>query len=291
MATGNSMNMDEAGVQTYNTTTGDLTGSAMTQYAVVCGDANNKIQNVSGVGSSGQVLASNGAGSLPTWQSHPSAIFQPNAVIQEFDDFISSGLDVTAKLNWYNFGNSFLHHAQGVSGHDGILQADTGISSCLLTADAGANSCPFILGSGTFAINWVINIAGLSTAQNRYVLFCGLGDTANGVTDQVNGCYFKYSDDINSGNWNLVTAAASSRTTQATATAVATGWINLGITVNADASSVSFFIDGSQIGSANTTDIPSEEIGALCGFQYLGGTIPANQIDLMYYTRTFTTER
>lgn len=116
--------MDEAGIQTYTLATGNLTGSATTQYNVLVGDANNKLtnvapsatsgvplisqgaasnpafgtavvagggtgnttftayavitagttatgafQNVSGVGTSGQVLTSNGAGTLPTWQA------------------------------------------------------------------------------------------------------------------------------------------------------------------------------------------------------------------------------
>lgn len=119
--------MDEAGIQTFNTTTGNLTGSATTQYNLLIGDTNNKLtnvapsatsgiplissgaaanpafgtavvagggtgnttftaysvicagttatgafQNVSGVGSSGQVLTSNGAGALPTWQAAPA---------------------------------------------------------------------------------------------------------------------------------------------------------------------------------------------------------------------------
>lgn len=48
--------------------TGD---SSFTAYSVVCGGTTStgSLQNVSGVGSSGQVLTSNGASSLPTWQS------------------------------------------------------------------------------------------------------------------------------------------------------------------------------------------------------------------------------
>lgn len=68
MAASNSLNMDTSGVQTYNATTGGLDGSATTQYAVQCGDANNKIQSVASLGTSGQVLTSNGAGALPTFQ-------------------------------------------------------------------------------------------------------------------------------------------------------------------------------------------------------------------------------
>jgi hypothetical protein len=48
------------------------TGAAsFTAYAVICGGttATGALQNVSGVGSSGQVLTSNGASALPTWQT------------------------------------------------------------------------------------------------------------------------------------------------------------------------------------------------------------------------------
>lgn len=43
----------------------------LTNYAVVCGpsSSNGALQNVSGVGTSGQVLTSNGASALPTWQN------------------------------------------------------------------------------------------------------------------------------------------------------------------------------------------------------------------------------
>ena len=48
--------------------TGD---SSFTAYSVICGGtaSTNPLQNVSGVGTSGEVLTSNGAGALPTWQA------------------------------------------------------------------------------------------------------------------------------------------------------------------------------------------------------------------------------
>jgi hypothetical protein len=124
MVTGNSLNADEAGIQTFSTSTGNLTGSTTTQFNVLVGDVNNKIanvapsatsgiplvsagvaanpvfgtavvagggtgnttftafsvicagttatgifQNVSGVGTTGQILTSNDGGNLPSWQS------------------------------------------------------------------------------------------------------------------------------------------------------------------------------------------------------------------------------
>lgn len=69
MAASNSMNMDSDGIQTYDVTTGDLTGSTVTEYAVLCGDANNGVQNVASLGSAGTVLTSNGNGALPSFQA------------------------------------------------------------------------------------------------------------------------------------------------------------------------------------------------------------------------------
>jgi hypothetical protein len=52
--------------------TGD---SSVTAYAVLCGGTTSTgaVQSVSGVGSSGQVLTSNGAAALPTWQAASSS--------------------------------------------------------------------------------------------------------------------------------------------------------------------------------------------------------------------------
>lgn len=50
---------------------GGTNASSFTAYAVICGGTTSTgtLQNVSGVGTSGQVLVSNGAGALPTWQT------------------------------------------------------------------------------------------------------------------------------------------------------------------------------------------------------------------------------
>lgn len=55
------------------------TGKAsFTAYSVICGGTTSTgaLQNVSGVGTSGQILTSNGAGALPTWQAAPASGIQ-----------------------------------------------------------------------------------------------------------------------------------------------------------------------------------------------------------------------
>src|SRR6185295_5970347 len=50
---------------------GGTRDASFTAYSVVCGGTTStgNLQNVSGVGTSGQVLTSNGAAALPTWQA------------------------------------------------------------------------------------------------------------------------------------------------------------------------------------------------------------------------------
>lgn len=54
---------------------GGTGGTSFTDYSVICAGttATGNFQNVSGVGSSGQALTSNGASALPTWQALGSA--------------------------------------------------------------------------------------------------------------------------------------------------------------------------------------------------------------------------
>jgi hypothetical protein len=57
-------------------------GSTMTQYTVVCGGSTSSTQQqVSGTGTTGQLLTSNGAGALPTWQTISSAFASINVQV------------------------------------------------------------------------------------------------------------------------------------------------------------------------------------------------------------------
>ena len=68
MATSNAVNIENAGVTTYDGA-GNFTASAMLQYTVVLGDTGNRLTNVSGTGTSGQILTSSGGGVNPKWST------------------------------------------------------------------------------------------------------------------------------------------------------------------------------------------------------------------------------
>ena len=252
-------------------------------------------------GTTGQVLTAT-AGAPPAWASVPSS-FAPNATLQLVDDFTiyqnSTGIgQYYGSLSWQNNGILVWNAATATdSGHPGILaNPSAGFSYLSLNsyqAEATASAVGvFVLGGGIITVNWVIKINTLSTGTNTYTFRCGLSDDATGVTP-VNGVYFEYSSGLNSGNWNYNTAAASARTVTNSSTAVTTGWHNLQLVINAAASSISFSVDGSSLGTAVTTNIPTLGIAPFLNFIWVAGTVPASAlfVDLFYLTEVLTTPR
>lgn len=84
MATNNSINLKSSGIVSYDgagvfsalanpltVANGGQGNTSVTAYAVLCGGttSTNPVQSIAGVGSSGEVLISNGAGALPTFQA------------------------------------------------------------------------------------------------------------------------------------------------------------------------------------------------------------------------------
>lgn len=248
-------------------------------------------------GSSGNILTSDGT----NWTSAAnSSVFAPNATVNIFDDFIGTVQNNTGNMisqfGWQvNTNLSFENPATADNGHPGII----GNNQFMATNDAQyiimssfLTGISIGLGGGAITLNWVFKIVNLSNSTNRYVFNIGLGDTTGNFADQANGCYVKYSDNVNSGNWEFVTASSSTRTTSTSSTAVTTGWHNLQITINAGATSVSFSMDGVSLGTAITTHIPTA-VSPIFNAQYVAGTVAVNSflIDLFYMTQTLTTAR
>ncbi len=88
MATNNSINLNSSGIVKYDgagsfsavanpltVANGGSGVSSTTAYAVLCGGTTStgNLQSIASVGTSGQVLTSNGAGALPTFQATPTA--------------------------------------------------------------------------------------------------------------------------------------------------------------------------------------------------------------------------
>lgn len=285
---------------------GGTGNTTFTAYSVITAGTTSTgaFQNVSGVGTTGQVLTSNGAGNLPTWQASGGGSTPLNTV-QIYEDFfglpanISAGSPVSRSANyaWYNAGSTSWGSASTVeSGHPGIISTPAILSGNEILGIMGRSTSTygsaFIVGGGEITFSWVVKINTLSVANPRYILRFGLGDTISG--DQANGIYWEYSDNVNSGQWVGKTASGSSRTSANSAVAADTNWHNFKIVINAAGTSVSYYIDNVEISNSPLTlTIPTSTISPFYYFTCTAGTSTANSvyIDLLYLTQSLTSSR
>jgi hypothetical protein len=145
----------------------------------------------------------------------------------------------------------------------GIAHYQTGTSTtgwALHVTEQSANAQQFQLGGGTWMYESYIEVDTLSDATNRFRFISGFGNVANSGAE-TNGAFFTYDEGgvsngtIASPNWQCVTTVGAVRTLTTTSVAVTTTWTKLRIIVNADATEVKFYIDGTLV-ATHTTNIP-----------------------------------
>jgi hypothetical protein len=120
----------------------------------------------------------------------------------------------------------------------------------------------FVFGGGTWIFETFVNVETLSTVTERFRFVTGFGDNPTNASDS-NAAIFTYDEGgtqngtIASPNWQCVTSVGAVRTLTTTSTAVvASAWVKLRIEVNAAATSVTFFINGTLV-ATHTTNIPT----------------------------------
>ncbi len=306
--TGGAISPVAGNINTVGTGSITIAGSGSTLTTQLTGLTNHALQVGAGTatltqlanGTTGQVLTAV-TGADPVWAAAASS-FAPNATIQLADDFIGvnnfTRTTITSNYSWSQGGGiDWLYGTTiGDSGHNGVITNNTFASTnsaniFLNDFDASIVSPQMILGGGAITLNWVFKTTILSTGAIRYIIRCGLGDTPRAT--QVNGVYFEYSDNVNSGNWQYVTANASTRTTSNSAVAANTNYHNFQIVINAAGTSCAFSIDGVSLGTANTTNIPTLAVTPFFMCQGSVGSVAAStmRVDLFYMTQTLTTPR
>lgn len=211
------------------------------------------------VGVSGQVLKVALDGTTPTWE-YPR--LEPREFLYVYDDFVGASTDNDLGWSQTTDGDGFALYDLGYafsSDHPGVWYVDTGTTT---TTYASMFAGPtIIVGGGALTYRTAIHLYRLADATNDYKAYIGLGDTFAAAGDQAYGIYFAY-ERASSANWRIKTASGGTITTTTTSTAVAANvWIVLEIRVNADASSVEFFIDGVSVGT-HTTNLPTPSVVA-----------------------------
>jgi len=196
----------------------------------------------------------------------------------------SSGVGASTTISNFITGNKI-----------GYANASTGTT---ITGNAGTGIANNAIGiaNGQIIIETSIMIPTLSTSVERFVVFNGLMNFSN-YSNPSNAIFFYYDEGgilpTATPNWKCYTIRSLTRTATITSIPVtANQWYKLKIIVNADASSVGFYIDGVLV-ATHTTNIPLN-----IGYSFdsmiqksVGLTARTMQMDYSAISQTFTTPR
>jgi hypothetical protein len=194
-------------------------------------------------------------------------------------------------------GGSWSMASPSASNRPGVIQPSTS-TSATGNPNCFDNASMMYLGGGAVAIEFGmrLNTAVPSVAEDYDVWF-GLGDTTS-TYQQTDGVYFFLDRPTDATNWQIAVAKAGSRTTASTTVAYDNGtWRRFRIEVNADATSVAFYIDGTQVSGspltgANIPNTSSNLLGKIFAMAKTAGTTARTaQFDYVELTQTFTTPR
>jgi len=178
-----------------------------------------------------------------------------------FDDFILGNVTNTGTGLWigyYSGTGAIVSPYPSTALRPGIQRLDTGTTiSGYAVLHLNIYYYNFLFGAGVYTLETDIYISNLSTVTETYTLRFGFGDNISG--DMVDGAYFEYTNTGSTPNWYRCTASNSTRTKTDTGVAAAAGtWTRLKVVVNANGTSVEFFINGVSV-NVNTTNIPTGE--------------------------------
>jgi hypothetical protein len=220
-----------------------------------------------------------------------------------FDDFVSTissgigGSNTVGETQWDTYssgaGSSVSVTVTPTTDSWGQVQLVSGTNSA---GKAAINKIltGFVFGGAEITVEARIKIVTLSDATNEYWVAAGFLDTLTSKT-QVDGAWIEYDRAVSGNVWRFKTSSAGVSTTQVTTTPVVAGsWVKLKTVINAAASSVSYYINGTLVGTAITTNIPTggNTIGpAIALIKSAGSTSRLINIDFWREKVVFTTPR
>lgn len=293
MAINNAVNANQAGVQC-------LTSAGIWNGRTITAGTGISVTNGDGVSGNPTISATGSGPGLGT--------------VFVFDDFLgyptfssgnATGGKGNANLNYAS--SSSLNTIGGTSGSANnpgiiVLTVDASVGRGIVlygnVTSSGFDDGDFILGNGECSTEWYIKIPTLSTAGTRFNVRCGIGNNLgafSAVGDAPNhGCWFEYQDDVNSGNWTIKCKDGSGTTTGNTSTAADTNFHNMKVVVNAAATSVAFYIDGTQVANSPlSANIPTTTVSFFLRIYQVSGAAASRsvQCDFLRFIYTLTTPR
>jgi len=210
---------------------GGTGNSTFTAYSVICAGttATGAFQNVSGLGTSGQVLTSNGAGALPTWQAGGSGPWTATGTNS------AKGGDGTSVAS----GSNSLSYGSGTNSNAGDNSICVGHGNTITSGSLGVAMFGYSNTTNGSAVNYCIISGNSSSVGSNYGFAFGAGcsTTSSFSVALGTGC----------SSGHIAFAFGN------TATASGTGTVALGQNVTASNAGSFVFADQSNTGS-NTAD-------------------------------------
>jgi hypothetical protein len=167
-------------------------------------------------------------------------------------------------------------------------------------SESNSSGQQFQFGGGSWIYETYISIDTLSNATERFRFIAGFGDLATQASEN-NGAFFTYDEGGTSNgstatpNWQCFTVNNTSRTLTVTTVAATTNWTKLRITVDAAATEVKFYINGTLV-ATHITNIPTFALGRRFKVKHsivknAGTTSRFINCDYLFYENNLTTLR
>lgn len=181
-------------------------------------------------------------------------VLVPQSMALTYSDFLGASQIPWASLT--NGTGAALSFNNPGGNYPGVIQASTGTTATGRAGIGSQNTDGIQFGTYTHYFSTVFAAwTNLSTATERFYLEAGFMDNLAGATSF--SAYFSYTDNVNTGQWQCITSDGTGSTTTSTTVApAASTFQRLDISVNAAATEVKFFIDGTLVGT-HTANIPT----------------------------------
>lgn len=226
--------------------------------------------------------------------------FQTKEGFYLFEDFLGNGVPTTSVM-WSGessgAGSSIVtvNNYPNRTNQQGVLRFATGTTSTGLAQKrlGDNNNTSHYLGNGIYTLQFFVNIETLSTSLERF--YSIFGATTNAAFGNTNGIFFIYDEGVGtygtaSPNWKCITRNSTITSTITTIPVVASQWYVLKIVVNANASSVQFYIDNVLI-ATHTTNIVTLITPRVAHVKTVGTTSRNAYVDYSLVQQIYTTPR
>lgn len=220
--------------------------------------------------------------------------YQPTTWAIAYSDFIEGNLQKIFQNEQNGAGAAVtqLANTASLGNNWGVVNMSTGTTATGRSAMAETETGILYFDDGSVRYETRVYIPILSTAIQRFILRLGFNNSL--TTDGTNGVYFRYSDNINGGNWQYVARNGGVESVVNSGIIVAAGqWYKLGLTIAPGGIAVDFDINGVIPAGQITTNIPTTGATRMCTgiYKSIGATARTAYLDYIQIYKIFSSQR